>query len=135
MDADSKSVIALRWLSFVPGAFLVASIAFSVVYFSITITMGPILSIAFADGFLIDLLSYGVGGAAFVYAGARIAPSHRNAVALILAAITILFSIVIAYPAMVNHDWLRVIVVMALACGAGLIVYGATAGELNLDTH
>lgn len=132
MEADNKGVIAIRWLSFVPGAIFVAFIAFSLVYFGLRLTISTYLVI---NGFLIDLLSNGVGGAAFVYAGARIAPSHRKAATSILSTLAFLFASFIAYPALVQHDWLHVIVIMALVCGAGLIFYGVMKDEVDLDTH
>lgn len=80
-------------------------------------------------------MSNAIAGAVFVYVGARIAPGHRKVVTYILAAIAILIAGFLAYPAIVQENWLHVISVMGMASGAGLIAYKVSDGELDLDTH
>ena len=92
-----------------------------------------------SDGFLfklfIEVMSNGAMGAAFVYAGSRIAPDNRKVVAYILAVIAVLIAGFLAFPAIAQQNWWAVVGVISMAGGAGLIVYQVAEGELDLDTH
>ena len=140
METDCMSCNKLRWLGAIPGAFIGALIAYTLVVilmtFSIRTSFGS-SSIGYGDGFLREFLGYGVAGAVFIYSGVRIAPSHRIVVTYILAAITILFACYLAYPSIIQNNWSHLFVVLALPCGAGLIVYKVIIGDFDFNhvTH
>ncbi len=92
-----------------------------------------------SDGFLnkllIEVISSGVMGAAFVYAGSRIAPSNRKVVVYILAVIAILIAGFLGFPAIIQQNWWAIVSVIAMAGGAGMVAYQVAEGELDIDTH
>jgi hypothetical protein len=137
METDCKSCNALRWLGTIPGAFLGALIAYTLVIivltFSIRTGFGAGFRIGYGDGFLREFVGYGVAGAVFIYTGVRIAPFHRIAVTYILAAIAILFACYLAYPSIVQNNWSYVFSVLAIPCGAGLMVYKVIIGDFDFN--
>jgi len=137
MEPQSKGVIALRWLGFIPGAFLGAWLAWLLIFFGNKLTMGMmgINSDGFITKLFIELMSNGVMGAAFVYAGSRIAPTNRKVVAYVLAVVAVLIAGFLAFPAFAQQNWWAVVGVIAMAGGAGLVAYQVAEGEIDLDTH
>jgi hypothetical protein len=137
MEPQSKGVIALRWLGFVPGAFIAAWLAWLLIFFGnkVSMWMMGINPDGFINKLFIEVISNGAMGAAFVYIGSRIAPVNRKVVAYILAVIAMLIAGFLAFPAIVQQNWWAVVGVIAMAGGAGLVVYQVAEGELDLDTH
>lgn len=137
MEPQSKGIIVLRWLGFIPGAFLAAWLAWLLIFFGNKLSMWT-MGIN-SDGFLfrlfIEIISNGFMGAAFVYAGSRIAPDSRKMVAYVLAVIAVLIAGFIAFPAIAYQNWWAMVDVFAMAGGAGLIAYQVAEGDLDLDTH
>lgn len=83
----------------------------------------------------VEVMSNGAMGWAFVYTGSRIVPSNRKIVAYVLAVAAILIAGGAMLPAIVQQDWWAIIGIIAVAGGAGLIVYQVTEGEIDLDVH
>lgn len=137
VEPQSKSVIGLRWLGFVPGAFASAWLAWLLVPFGYKIAMSGMGMDpdGFINKLIIEVISSGVMGAAFVYAGSRIAPSNRKVIAYVLAVVAVLIAGFLAFPAIAQQNWWAVVGVIAMAGGAGLVVYQVAEGELELDTH
>lgn len=137
MEPQSKGVIALRWLGFVPGAFAAAWLAWLLVFFGnkLSMWMMGINPDGFINKLFIEVISSGAMGAAFVYAGSRIAPSSRKVIAYVLAVVAVLVAGFLAFPAIAQQNWWAVVGVIAMAGGAGLVVYQVAEGELDLDTH
>ena len=137
MDPQSKSVIALRWLGFVPGAFAAAWLAWLLALFGYKLSMSGIgmNPDGFINKLVIEIVSNGAMGAAFVYAGSRIAPSNRKVIAYVLAFVAVLIAGFLAFPAIAQQDWWAVVGVITMAGGAGLVVYQVAEGELDLETH
>lgn len=137
MESQSKGVITLRWLGFLPGAFLGAWLAWLLIFFGNKLSMW-MMGIN-SDGFLfklfIEVMSSGAMGAAFVYAGSRIAPANRKVVAYGLTVVAVLIAGFLAFPAIVQQNWWAVIGVIAMTGGAGLVAYQVAEGEIDLDIH
>lgn len=51
METGSENINTLRWLCFVPGAFLGASIAFFLVFYSLSLPMGTFRAVTYSGGF------------------------------------------------------------------------------------
>lgn len=137
MEQERKWLITLRWLGFVPGAFLGAWLAWALIFFGnkLSMWMMGINSEGFIFKLFIEVMSSGAMGAAFVYAGSRIAPTSHKVVAYVLALVAVLIAGFLAFPAIVQQNWWAVVGVIAMAGGAGLVVYQVAEGELDLDTH
>ena len=138
MEPQSNAVItALRWLGFLPGALVAAWAAWLLVFFGNRLSMW-MMGID-PDGFLcklfVEVMSHGSMGAAFVYAGSRIAPVNRKVIAYALAEVAILIAGFLAFPAVAQQNWWAIVGAIALAGGAGLVVYQVAEGEIDLDTH
>jgi len=137
MEQQNKAIIALRWLGFVPGAFAASWLAWLLVSLGnkFSMSMMGMSPEGFLNKIFIEIISNGVMGAAFVYAGSRIAPASRKIVAYILAVVALLIAGFLAFPAMAQQNWWAILGVIAMAGGAGLVVYQVAEGELDLDTH
>ena len=137
MEPQSKGVIALRWLGFLPGAFLCAWLAWLFIYFGnkLTMWMVGIDSEGFLSNLFIEVMSSGAMGAAFVYAGSRISPASRKVVAYVLSVVVVLIAGFLSFPAIDQQNWWAVLGVIAMAGGAGLVAYQVAEGEIDLDTH
>lgn len=137
MEPKSKGVITLRWLGFIPGAFAAAWLAWFLTFFGnkISMWMMGINPDDFIGKLFIEVMSNGAMGAAFVYGGSRIAPANRKVVAYVLAVMAVLIAGFLSFPAIVQQNWWAVVGVIAMAGGAGLVVYHVAEGDLDLDTH
>ena len=137
MENDCKRCNTLRWLGAIPGAFLAALIAYTLIVivmtYSVRTGFGVGYRIGYGNGFLSEFVGYGVTGAVFVYSGVRIAPFHRIVVTYILAAITILFTCYLAYPSIVQNNWSDLFSVLAIPFGAGLMVYKVIIGDFDFN--
>jgi branched-subunit amino acid transport protein len=142
MEPQSKFIIALRWLGFIPTAIAAALIISQLVWW---LNQFSVWSMGYdPDGFIsklfINVMSGGAMGGAFVYAGSRIAPANRKMVAYTLGLFVVMTALIIGFLAFQQNgldlDWWKVIYFfIAPICGAGLVVYQVTEGELDLDTH
>jgi hypothetical protein len=76
-----------------------------------------------AESFLLrlptELLSNFGLGATGVYAGSRVAPSHKRLVAWALTGLVVLFSGFLLFPAVFTAEWWAILAAVALALGAG----------------
>jgi hypothetical protein len=140
MVMECKSCNTLRWIGTIPGAFVGALIAYTLVVilmtFSIRTGFGTGFSgsrIGYGDVFLREFLGYGAAGAVYIYAGVRIAPSHRIIVTYILTAITVLLACYLTYPSIVINNWAHVFSVLSLPTGAGLVAYKVIIGDFDFD--
>lgn len=137
MEPQSKGIAALRWLGFLPGAFLCAWLACSLIFFgnNLFASMIGINPGDFLFRLFIIAWSNGVMGATFVYAGARIAPDSRKVVAYVLALIAVLIAGFIAFPVIAQQNWWAIVEIIAMSGGAGVIAYQVAEGKIDLDTH
>lgn len=105
MSLPPKVVVVLRWLGVVPAAFAAQFLLFG---------LGMLLwSVRTAGPTALDLLGLeAFSGAAFVYGGTCVAPSHRKPVAILLLATFVIVSIT-------QTDWGLLGLAAALA-GAGV---------------
>lgn len=136
MESRNKGLIVLRWIGFLPGAFLAAWLAYLLIFWGNKLSMWSmgINPNSFIDKLFIEVMSNGGMGAAFVYAGSRIVPSNRKVVAYVLSVVAILIAGFLAFPAIAQQNWWAVVGVIAMATGAAFVVYSVTEGELDLDT-
>lgn len=137
MEPQNKGVVALRWLGFFPGAFLGAWLAWLLIFLGnkLSMWMMGINSDSFLFKLFIEVMINGAMGAAFVYAGSRIAPANHKVVAYVLAVVAVLIAGFLAFPAIGQQNWWAVVGVIAMAGGAGLVAYQVAEGEIDLDTH
>ena len=129
--------VVLRWLTFLPGALLAALLVSVVVRLLNRITM--FLGGENPDGFLnklwLEVIASALMGAAFVYAGSRIAPAHRKPIGYTLTVMIILLGGFLAFPAVIQHNWWALVSCVAMAVGGAGIAHSVATGELDLDTH
>ena len=130
MEPQSKVVIALRWLGFVPGAFLCAWLVWFLISFG-----NMSLGLLRIDSDVANLICRGAQGAIFVYAGSRIAPTNRKIVAYVLTVVAVLFAGFMAFPAIVHQSWGDVVDLIAMVVGASFVAYQVAEGEVDLDAH
>ena len=111
-----------RWICFLPAALLAAVIvrllvaALNRFTFGVTLLLDP-------DSFLarvfIEFISDSAMGAAFVYVGARVAPSHHKIVAYVLAGVGLVAAGFLLFPAVEDSNYWVVWNVFSLILGIG----------------
>jgi len=111
----------LRWAVFVPAAFVASLLAPATVY---------VLHWFFApenqsrfDKFFLTVAQSAAMGAAFVWAGSVVAPSHHGKVAISLAAAAIFMLGGIAVLALRTHQWTNLVHVIISAGAAACTGY------------
>ncbi|MBX3713662.1 MAG: hypothetical protein KF800_17010 [Lysobacter sp.] len=129
--------IVLRWLAFLPGALLAALLVSALMRLLNRLSM--FLSGMNPDGFLnklwLEVIASALMGAAFVYAGSRIAPMHRKPIGYTLTVTIILLAGFLAFPAITQQNWWALIGCIAMAAGGAVVAHSVATGELDLDTH
>jgi hypothetical protein len=68
-------------------------------------------------------------GAAFVYIGWRIAPSHKPTVSIVLGALSLLIAGLLLFPALVLLDWRAMLEIVCLLLGSMSATVSAFRGE------
>lgn len=101
--------IILRWVAFLPLAFLSAYLAWVAVAFvnGLIIGLHPAIdSDSFLSRIFIDYTSQAIMGIAFVYVGTTIAPSYRKIVAYALGTLGIFLAGIAFFSAIsINYYW------------------------------
>jgi hypothetical protein len=125
----------IRWIAFFPGAAVAAWLAWLLVGFFNRLTMmlqgfDPTEFVARA---FVETISSLVLGAAFVYAGAKIAPAYRKNVSFILAGTALVLSGIALFPALMAADYWAIWSGLCVGFGAGAVVYSVSEGEINLN--
>lgn len=126
--------VASRWIFFLPGAFAAAMV--TSIFVRLIMRGVLFLNGMNPDGILnklwLEVVGSALMGAAFVYAGIRISPSHWKTVGYILSLFVILLSGFISFPAILLQDWWAIVGCVAMAAGGAYVAYSIATGELNL---
>ncbi len=124
---------ALRWIAVLPSALLGGWLAWILVkgLNRITFAWQGIDPDSFFSRVFIEGISHGALGAAAVYVGARLAPSHKRIVVFILATLLVAAAGFLLFPAIVLRDWWAVYGVGAVGVGAGGVAWSIYAGDLS----
>jgi hypothetical protein len=122
--------VALRWMAVLPAAALAAWAAWIVVnllnrltFFVQGLNPDSLLSRAFIEG-----AAHADMGAAGVYAGAKVAPSHRKIVVFLLAGLIILGGGFALFPAILVRNGWAIYGAIWLVIGAGSVAWGVYSG-------
>lgn len=135
MEQRSQSEFVLRWIAFLPAAFLAAWLAWLVVMFGNRLTMGMqgIDPDSFLSRAFIEFISHAVMGAAFVYSGAKVAPAHHKTVAYVLAGLGLVAAGFLLFPAFMVANYWAVWAGASLIMGVGATAYSVSTGEVELE--
>jgi hypothetical protein len=113
-------MIMLRWLVFVPVAFVLGSL-------STFIVVAPVLFFDNPPGWLpqvgipvVRVASSALGGVVFVWAGGLVAPTHRRGVGMALLLLLTLLAGFGMPPMLEAHAWLELATMAASAVGGAL---------------
>jgi len=129
-----QAMVVLRWVTFFPGAFMTAWLAWLVVSLlnRFTMAMSGLDPNSFLSKVFIEFISHAVMGAAFVYVGAKIAPLHNNIVGYALAGISLIAAGFMLFPAIIVANYWAIWGDVSLIIGSGLIAYSVFTGETDL---
>lgn len=89
----------------------------------------------FLSRVFLEFISSAAMGVAFVYVGARLAPSHHKIVAYVLAALGLVAAGFVLFPAFMVSDYWAVWAVFSLVTGLGLTAYSVSTGEVELESQ
>ena len=137
MDEDtlqSKPVVILRWVLILPASLLAAWLAWLAVSLLNRFTM--IWQGDDPDSFLskvfIVFMSHATMGAAFVYAGGKISPTHKKIVAYILCGVGLVCGGFLLFPAILVKSYWAIWACISLVIGIGGTTYSLSTDELDL---
>lgn len=78
-----------------------------------------------------DAVGSGVLGAATIYFGAKVAPSHKTTTALALAGLVLVLSGFLLFPAVLQQDWWAVYGAVFIVVAAGAMAWSIYNGDLG----
>ena len=135
MTEKSNTRIVLRWVAFLPAALLAAWVAWLLVMLGNRLTMGMqgINPDSFLSRTFIEFISHAAMGAAFVYAGAKVAPAHHRIVAYVLAGLGLVAAGFLLFPAFMVANYWAIWAGISLAIGVGATAYSVSIGEVELE--
>lgn len=135
MTEKSSTRIVLRWVAFLPAALLAAWVAWLLVMLGNRLTMGMqgINPDSFLSRAFIEFISHAAMGAAFVYAGAKVAPAHHRIVAYVLAGLGLVAAGFLLFPAFMVANYWAIWAGISLAIGVGATAYSVSTGEVELE--
>ena len=126
-----------RWVALLPASLAGAWVAFLVARLINSYTAAPFLN---PDSFMFQLLLETMGhlalGAAFVYTGVYVAPSHRRVTAYVMAGLSIIAGGIMLYAAMISpiiNSW--AIYGGSLFLVAALVTTNSVLHDCGLISH
>jgi hypothetical protein len=137
MAADVKNSATLRWIAVLPASVLAAWAAW------IAVTIGNRI-FSGAQGIDTDSFLFRVGveflagvamGAAFVYAGTYVAPSHKKHAAYVLAGIGLVVVGFLLFPALVTSNYWAVWGDFSAILGVAGVTYSIHAEDTALSSN
>ena len=134
MEQQTESSPIFRWILFLPAAVIAAWLAWFAVSIGNKLTMGSqgIEATSFLPRLFIEFISHAAMGAAFVFAGGKVAPTHHKNVTYGLSALALVAGGFILFPAFLLADYWAVWAGFSFMFGAGAIAYSVNLGELHL---
>ena len=137
IEKSKKVLDILRWVDFLPVAVLATCLALIAINIlgRFSLDWVGITPEDFQGKLIIswnNSVGHGAMGAAFVYVGAKIAPTYQVIVAFILGGIGIFSSGSLLFYAVMFRDWWAVWEGICVAIGAGAVVWSVHAGETDI---
>lgn len=127
----SRIGLILRWIAVLPAAILagIAAGVLSNIINQLSLSWAGFnpewwLSRAYTDAVANVMLGTGC-----IYAGARVAPSHKTTVALALAALLLVFAGMTLFPTLQDRNWRGVYGTVMLIAAAGAMAWSIHSGE------
>ena len=137
MDANirNKAIDVLRWIGFLPAAFAAAWVAWILINVLGRFSLGwaGIEPDDFRGKLYFMVAGHAVMGAAFVYAGAIVAPYYKVVVCFVLGGLGIIIAGFLLFPAVFVEDWWAVVGSICVGIGAGVVVWSVHAGEADIE--
>lgn len=133
MEEQSQTKIVLRWAAFLPAAFLAAWLAWLLITIGNRLAMGMqgIDPDSFLSRVFIEFISHAVMGAAFVYAGTKVSPSHHKTVAYGLAGFGLIAAGFMLFPAFMIANYWAVWGGASMIIGVGATAYSVSIGDIE----
>jgi hypothetical protein len=131
---STRAMILLRWIAFLPCAFVIAGLAWYLVALlnRITMTMSGIDPDSFLFTAYIQFISNAVMGVAFVYVGAKVAPHHNKIIAFLLAGVGLVVAGFLLFPAIMIANYWAIWGCVSLILGCGVTALSVFAGEIDI---
>lgn len=128
----NRSIYILRWLAVLPAAIAGAFAGYYVFYYLQILSIGFFTLSDPTQKWYIHIvlfLAQSIFGAAAVYSGARVAPSHSFIVAVALAVLAIFLSGAGVFYSISQQQWITILYPLGTAFGACVMVASAYVGE------
>ena len=133
-NQSSQATVILRWILFIPSAFLTAWLAWFLEAHLDRIIMrtSGIDPNSFIPKVFIEFCSHAVMGGAFVYVGAKVAPFHKKIISYVLAGFGLIAAGFMLFPAIMVANYWAIWGCISLILGCAVSVYLVFADETDL---
>jgi|688.fasta_scaffold1170753_1 hypothetical protein len=131
MYKQSKLKIALRWITFIPLAFIISALAL----------MGTRAGMGIAGirpdwiigRIVFEFVDNSTWGSTFLYAAVKIVPSHQKVVAYFLAIFCLIVALALIYYAISIEDYWIILSSISLIIGVAVILIGVISEEIEFN--
>lgn len=128
----NKAIEILRWVAFLPGAALGAWLSWILINILGRFSLGyyGVKSDTFLAQLYFNTAGHAAMGVAFVYLGAKIAPSYQKIVAYILAGLGLIFCGFALFPAIIVGSGWAIWGVISFIIGIISVSYSIQQGDM-----
>ena len=134
VNSKEKFKIAIRWVAILPGSILAGWIAWVLVSWVNRITIMPYVDPnSFMARLHIEFVASVAMSAAFVYCGAKIAPSHNKEVTYVLAMVALVAIGFALFPAVMLKDYWAFWAGLSGIFGVAWVVYSIHHNEAKVS--
>ena len=131
MSKQSKLKIALRWITFIPLAFIISVLA--LMGTRAGMGMAGIRPDWIIGRIVFEFVDNSTWGSTFLYAAVKIVPSHQKVVAYFLAIFCLIVGVALIYYAISIEDYWIILSSISLMIGVLVVLIGVIAEEIEFD--
>ncbi len=133
--AKSKTLDILRWIVLLPGAAISSWLGWIILNILGRFSLGyvGVSPHSLLGQFYYNTAGHAIMGAAFVYVGAKIAPSYRRIVAYVLAGLGLVLAGFFLFPAIMVRDGWAIWGAICIINGVGATAYLIHQGETDIE--
>jgi hypothetical protein len=135
ITSSNKVINVFRWVVFIPGAVLGAWLAWIILNIlgRFSLSYAGVEPESFIAQLYFNTAGHAAMGAAFVYVGAKIAPTHQRVVAYVMSGLGLVLDGFALFPAIMTESGWAIWGAVCVVIGIGAVVYSIHMGETDIE--